>query len=228
MPPGCLHAVATLSRPDENGPTIMKGFHFLSAYTLEQTLEAAMRHSLWHGVWANITHDDVDIWKARILAMILLILGHDASNRKDILHPANLRALPLDEQNLFSLLFMAENYPYFLSHSSEEVTKNGLFKFSPYHSMLLTLGSGKSTRKPAKPRPQLLDHRANMLGEARESMRGLAMQLIARLPPAALERWEAFRKAWVYRFAEEAQTRQMYWEMEERDAALEVEMLADS
>jgi hypothetical protein len=160
--------------------------------------------------------------------MILLILGHDASNRKDILHPADLRALPLDEHNLFSLLFMAENYAYFLSHSSKEVTKNGLFKFSPYHSVLLTSGSGKSMQKPAKPRPQLLDHQANMLGEAGKSMRGLAMQLIACLPLAALDCWEAFQKAWVYRFAEEAQTRQTYWEMEERDAALELEMLADS
>ena len=220
MPPGCLHAVATLSQPDENAPTIMKGFHFLSAYTLEQTLEAAMRHSLWHGVWANITHDDVDIWKARILAMILLILGHDASNRKDPLHPADLRALPLDEHNLFSLLFMAENYAYFLSHSSEEVTKNGLFNFNPSHSV-------QSMRKPVKLRPRRLDHQVNMLGEARESMRGLAMQLIVRLPPAALERWEAFRKSWVYRFVEEAQTRQTYWEKEERDAALELESLGE-
>jgi hypothetical protein len=217
MPPGCLHAVATLSEQGQLGPTIMRGFHFLSAHSLELTLEAAMRHSLWHNVWANITHDDADVWRARILALVALILGHDASCRDEI-RPMDLRALPVDERNLFSLLFMAENYPYFLSHSNEAIVKQGLLRFNPRQSVLASWTIWKKTLKSMPLSP---DFKANMLGEARNSMQALAKQLITRLPPACKGRWEVFREEWVVRFALEADMRETYWLHEELDAAAE-------
>ena len=46
----------------------MNGSHFLSRYTLEKSLYAAISNVFWNDLWTNATHDDRDYAIARILA----------------------------------------------------------------------------------------------------------------------------------------------------------------
>jgi hypothetical protein len=102
MPPGMFHSVFTVDLPSL-GPrsVVMSGSHFLSRYTMDQTLYASISHTFWHDVWTNATHDDRDYTIARMLAWHILHPRFTGVNLHALLllgtRHKHLRSLPLKQ-----------------------------------------------------------------------------------------------------------------------------------
>jgi hypothetical protein len=116
MPPGMFHSVFTVDLPSL-GPrsVVMNGSHFLSRYTMDNTLYASISHTFWHDVWTNATHDDRDYSIARMLAW------HVISPR-------------FTGRNLYALLMLGTLHQHFRSLPWKQPPSNDaswLHKFNP-------------------------------------------------------------------------------------------------
>lgn len=69
MLPGTYHAMWMVNiLPLGPRSTVMSGSYFMSQYTMDQSLYAAILHTFWHDLWTNATHDDRDYTIVRMLA----------------------------------------------------------------------------------------------------------------------------------------------------------------
>jgi hypothetical protein len=213
--------VATLGPVAGDGEaTIMTGSHFYNGYSLEQSLGASMRHALWHHYWANITHDDVDLWRARILVLVAMRCGFDPAVKRKF-QAAELRALPLTERSLYALLYMALFAPLFQSHLQSDVEDDGLLGcstsqlFDKAADLRALLNSGGKKRTGLVSREwagsELADGLAALeLAGVRRVMYDLAKHIVLRLPASFHDGWVKFKVEWDQTWANEALARDSY------------------
>jgi hypothetical protein len=146
-----------------------------------------MMHALWWDHWSNIQHDDIDVWKARILTLLASRLGHDAVKTSNL--SLKMEALPgllLTERGLFSLLHLCWFWRLYRSHPHETLRKSpeGLLKYSPLTNVVA-------------------DDKCKYMEELAES-------IVFHLPPAVCQQWWSFKLEYDKLWAQEVGRRHDY------------------
>lgn len=145
--------------------TMVIGSHYIAFNALSQTLRAGIRHAFWHDYDSRITHDDLDIPKAKIITAISLkveVYGTLTWN--------HLRDLRISLEDLFALIYMSLFWPMLISlrHSTE----TSLFDYNHY----------TNAKK---------DH---ILDLVRAEMTERAQMVLEGLPSPWQDLWAAFRE----------------------------------